>query len=183
VILSDTPVALGSTFMLAPQRVVADSFDQFTYASNAPFMRHVLHRGEEVALQTRPGQETNGVPWTPYLGFDPDGTVRAGADWAAPSAWGADDPLSVVHRYTSTVAQRVSVVIQAAPGETSTDGVTIEIVLNGKLLDGHTITSAQKINLEGIVLAEGDHLDVLLGPNLTPEGDWTQLRITVFEAT
>jgi len=183
VILSDTPVALGTTFALAPQRVVADSFDQFTYASNAPFMRHVLHRGEEVALQTRPGQETNGVPWTPYLGFDPDGTVRAGADWAAPSAWGADDPLDVVHRYTSTAAQRVSIVIQAAPSDTSTDGVTIKIVLNGKLLDAHIVTSAQKINLEGIGLAEGDRLDVLLGPNMSPEGDWTQLRITVFEAT
>lgn len=182
VILSDVPVDLGTTFALAPQRVVADSFDQFTYSDDAPVTRHVLHRGEEVPLQTRPGQETNGVPWSPYLGFDPDGTVRAGAGWAAPSAWGADEPLAVVHRYTSTAAQRVSVVIQADPSEASTDGVTIKIVLNGKLLDAHIVTSPTKINLEGIELAVGDHLDVQLGPNLTPESDWTQLRITMFEA-
>jgi hypothetical protein len=108
--------------------------------------------------------------------------VRAGAGWAAPSAWGADDPLAVVHRYTSTAAQRVSVVIKADPSEASTDGVTIKIVLNGKLLDAHIVTSPTKINLEGIELAVGDHLDVQLGPNLTPESDWTQLRITMFEA-
>lgn len=175
-------IADGTTFTLGAQRVVADSFDQFSYSDAAPFTRHVLHRGEEQPMQTRPGQETNGVPWTPYLGFDPDGTVRAGSDWASPSAWGPDDPLAVVHRYTATAPQRVSVVIQAAPDAGSTDGVTIKTVLNGKLLDAQIVTEDQKINLNGISLAAGDQLDVQLGPNMTPEGDWTQLRITILDA-
>ncbi len=184
VVRSQTASAtLGEAIMLGPQRVLADSFDQFTYTDAAPFTRHVLHRGEQVAMQTRPGQETNGVPWTPYLGFDLDGTVRAGADWASPSAWGADDPLAVVHRYTATGPATVSVVIQAVPDALSADGVTIKTMLNGKLLDAQIVVGPQKINLNGIQLAEGDHLDVLLGPNMTPEGDWTRLRITILDAS
>lgn len=92
VILSrGAPISLGSTLILGAQQVIADSVDQFAYpgAGGAdPFKRFIRQGGQEYALETRPGQKRNGVPWTPYLGTDRDGTVRAAANWVLPTAWG-----------------------------------------------------------------------------------------------
>ena len=170
----------GDTVTLGPQTVLADSFDQFPQAGSPDLF--VRRDGAALPLTSRKGQERDGVPWTPYLGLDEDGTVRVGAGWAVPSSWGAEDPLEIVYRYTAPADLTVQVDISASPSDKSEDGVTIALERNGEALTREIIAEPDMLRADGIVLAAGDRLDVVLGPNGNSNGDHTDLRITLRSA-
>lgn len=178
VILSDgVAPRLGETVQLGPQTIRADSFDQFM--TDGTLTMRVRHQGELIPFSPGPGQETNGVPWTPYLGFDADGTVRAGPDWATPSAWGPDDPLEVVYRYTAPEAETVTVEVAATPSDASTDGVILTLAHNDRPLAEVLLTEAGTLVSDPVALDPGDTLDAILGPNADATGDDTRIRVTV----
>lgn len=185
-IVSDGPaVALGQTVRLGPQRVIADSTHQFHYpapglmrAPRDPFLRFGQHRGEVFAFETRPGQEKGGVPWTPYLGSKQDGLLRLGPDWLVPSAW-PGGPIDVVHRYTAQHSGAVDLDVRVDPGDDSVDGVIVDLLVNGTLLERRAVAGAEIIAHPRLSLAAGDQIDVVVRPGETATGDSAKFRITV----
>ena len=99
-----------------------------------------------------------------------------------PSSWGAEDPLEIVYRYTAPADLTVQVDISASPSDKSEDGVTIALERNGEALTREIIAEPDMLRADGIVLAAGDRLDVVLGPNGNSNGDHTDLRITLRSA-
>ncbi|MGR3802521.1 hypothetical protein [Marinibacterium profundimaris] len=171
---------LDENVALGVQQVLADSYDQFPQAGSADlFLRR---GGEGLPLEPRPGQERDGVPWTPYLGFEQDGSVMVGAGWAVPSAWGPEDPLEIVHRYTAPADLTLDVEISARPSSASEDGVSIALERNGEVLSHDVLTGPRQLGLTSVNLHAGDVLDVVLGPNGNSAGDHTDLRITLRRA-
>ncbi|KAA9009426.1 hypothetical protein [Histidinibacterium aquaticum] len=185
VLISDTgPVRLGETVHLGPQRMRADTYDQFAYPypyrSEGEGLSVVVRRdAQDQPLEVRPGQERGGVPWTPYLGIPEDGEVRVGADWASPSAWGADRPLSIVYRYRSPVAERVELSVNIAPDASSTDGLDLEVTLNGRSLRRIKVQDDELLTLPSLDLSAEDLLEIVVGPNVEPDLDHARLRIQV----
>lgn len=182
IILSDgASIAVGKTLTLSPQTVIADSVDQFVFpglADHDPFERFVLQGGREFALETRPGQERKSVPWTPYLGSDRDGTVRAGADWVLPAAWDSG-PIEVAYRYRVTAPIPTKSRIEITPSSKSIDGVVLTVLLNDEPLDQIVVTEAAKITIQHPHLKSGDVLEYVVGPGKTARGDFSRIRITL----
>ncbi|MBB94182.1 MAG: hypothetical protein CML68_06240 [Rhodobacteraceae bacterium] len=168
---------LGSNVTLARQDVVADSFDLFSPDGGGDVF--VRRQGQAMPLQPRPGQDRDGVPWTPYLGFEQDGSVRVGPGWAVPSAWGPEDPLEIVHRYTAPADQSVDVEISVEPSSASEDGITIAMERGGVELSRLHLVRAQRLGARDVALKAGETLDIVLGPNVNSAGDHTRLRITL----
>ena len=183
VLSKDTPIELGSSVTLGPQQVIADSVDQFAYPGSPgddPFERHVRQGGRDYAFQTRPGQEKGGVPWTPYLGSDRDGTVRAGADWLLPATW-QSGPLEIAYRYRVAEAVRAIVRIDIAPSGKSVDGVVLTVFLNDAPVYEGPVTEAMNIALEPVDLTAGDVLEFVVGPGISARGDFTRFRVTILK--
>jgi hypothetical protein len=184
IILSkNTSIALGSSVILGPQQVIADSVHQFAYPGSEntdPFERFVLQGAHEFALQARLGQEKGGVPWTPYLGSDRDGIARAGADWVLPSAW-ETGPLKIVYRYRIADEVQATIRIEIAPSNRSVDGVDIAVMLNGAPLYEKSVSEASMITLEQLALEAGDVLEFEVGPGATARGDSSRFRVTILK--
>jgi hypothetical protein len=179
----NAPMELGKTVTLGPQQVIADSFDQFAYPGAGvggadPFLRFARQKGQDIPLETRAGQDRNGMPWTPYLGTDHDGVVRAEAGQVFPSAWGPD-AIEVIYRYTAKTQMRVDLTIEIAPDATSTDGVKLTVRRDNRLLGTRPITKAQTMAFRDLTLAPGTTLDVIIGPGNSADGDLTALRVTL----
>jgi hypothetical protein len=171
-------------FRLAPQRVIADSVDQFAYPGDTgtdPFERLMRANGRDYPLQTRPGQEKNGVPWVPYLASSRDGVLRAGADWVLPSR-PASGPLNVVYRYRVAQSQRVDLRVSLTPSDQSEDGVTLSVLKNGAALDRRTVTGEETLRWDAMALQRGDMLEFVIGPGDTARGDVTRLRVTLLRS-
>ncbi len=168
-------------YQLAPQRVIADSVDQFAYPGGTgtdPFERLMRANGRDYPLQTRPGQEKNGVPWVPYLASSRDGVLRAGADWVLPSR-PASGPLDVVYRYRVRRSQAVDLRVSLTPSDRSEDGVVLSVLKNGAALDQRTVTGTETLQWDALALQRGDVLEFVIGPGGTARGDVTRLRVTL----
>lgn len=181
VILSDGPlIALGDSLSLGPQRVVADSHDQFAYpgAPGDPFTRFARSGAQIARFALREGQETGGVPWTPYLGIAEDGMLRMDASFLLPSG-GGEAPAEIVHRYVADRAQGLQLAARLAPSAGSSDGVTAQITLNGAPLLTRVVTRDEVLRPAPFDMAPGDVLDIAIGPGASPEGDATLYRFTL----
>jgi len=180
---AEAPPVLGENVRLAPQRILADSLHQFAYpVGGAPVAFRAFMRldGQEEPLETRPGQDRPGVPWTPYLASDRDGVLRAGPGWVVPSAWG-DRPLSVVLRHRVESTTDGTVTVRIAPSERSTDGVRLTLRLGGAILLDRVVRGPETLLLAPVRLVAGNALEVELGPNGSAKGDATDLRVTISE--
>lgn len=158
------PLRLGQEVRLGPNGMIADSWHQFGYPGTAkadPFERVVRQGGRETPLELRPGQERDGVPWTPYLATEIDGVARASAEWVQPSNPPAG-PIDIVTRYRVVQAARVGVEVRLAPWE---GGVALAVTLNGQVLHEAAVTEAASIMLEPLALVPGDVLEVVASPN------------------
>ncbi|MFN3209547.1 MAG: hypothetical protein ACE369_11215 [Roseovarius sp.] len=179
-ILSDGPaIVLGDTVKLGAQTVLADSYDGFSYLPDAGMALFVRRAETDMPLEPRPGQEADGVPWTPYLGLPQDGTVRVGADWAVPSSWGPDDPLSIVYRYEADTQRDVDIRVEVAPDTASTDGVLVTLLHEETVLSRTVVTEPVTVREDALRLDAGERVEVLLGPNISAEGDHTRWRVTI----
>ncbi len=177
----NAPIELGKTVTLGPQQVIADSFDQFAYPGangTDPFHRFARQKGQDIPLETRAGQDRNGMPWTPYLGTDHDGVVRAEAGQVFPSAWGPD-AIEVIYRYTAATQIQVDLSIDIAPDTASPDGVKLTVKRNNRLLGTRTVTGVQTMAFRALTLAPGTTLDIIIGPGPSAERDLTALRVTL----
>ncbi len=173
---------------LAPQRLLADSRLQYTYpmpgqdqAKDDGFDRFVRSNAGDRPLITRPGQERDGVPWVPYRAARNDPMVRLTADTLLPGGTGAA-PAEIVHRYRADTTGPVDLQIEITPADRSEDGVSVVLLHNSTELARETVTDRLQIERAGMKLAEGDTLEVVVGPNQTARGDVTDYRIRIWRA-
>ncbi|WP_172332215.1 hypothetical protein [Mangrovicoccus sp. HB161399] len=188
VISSEAPLEMRKTVRLAENRIVADSFHQFSYpeedakyAQSDGFERHVQRGDKDVRLVTMPGQEAAGTPWTPYLGNRYIKPMRVTADMLIPGR-NSEGPMNVVHRYRAESDQALTVVANWAPSERSADGVDVAILLNDSpLAHQEEVRVAQKLTLPKVALKKGDYLDFVVGPGATAEGDLVEYRFQLIK--
>jgi len=181
VVLSDGPAPrLGENLRLGPQLVVADSFDQFAYPGGEAggFHRFVRVGGEVVPFILGPGQQTGGVPWTPYLTTARDGSLSMDAEYLQPSMWNGV-AAEIVHAFTAPEAMVLSVEARVAPTPESSDGVVISFRHNDAQLAATTVRDATGVTLPGVALAAGDVLEIVVGPGPEPNGDDSNYRFTL----
>jgi len=181
VVLSDGPAPhLGDTLHLGPQRVVADSFDQFTYpgAAGDGFSRFVRVGAQQVPFILGPGQQTDGVPWTPYLTTERDGSLRMDATFVQPSMWDGV-PAEIVHAFTAPEAMVAELEAELAPSDESSDGVTLTLTRNRAALAETVIRTPFRKTFPPVVLAAGDVLEIVVGPGAAPHGDASDYRFTL----
>ena len=179
--VSDGPAPrLGDNLHLGPHRIIADSFDQFGYPGATPngFARFARVDGQVVPFVLGAGQQTGGVPWTPYLTTDRDGWLRMDAEFLQPSMWdgvGAE----IVHAFTAPAAMTVAVDAEISPTAESADGVTLSVLQNDTVLAETVVSGNAGKTLPRVDLASGDVLEIVLGPGETPDGDASRYRFTL----
>ena len=194
VVTGSAPFTLGTDVTLGPQRVIADSYDQFAYPGGpAPdgvgrvggvgggFDRFIRAAGRRVAFETHPGQDAPGRPWTPYLAAAGNPTVRLQAGTLLPGGTGAA-PDVVVQSFSAPREMTVTAEAHLAPATRSRDGVTLAVTLNGAPLYSATLASATTYESGPLHLARGDVLSFAVGPNGNANGDVTAYRITLRKA-
>lgn len=170
---------LGAQVRLGPNGMLADSWNQFAYPGAGgpadPFERNLRQGGREIQLEMRPGQERDGVPWTPYLATEIDGIARASAEWVLPSnppAGGID----VVYRYRVPRTVMATVEVRLVPWD---GGVSLSVQAGGRTLQRVDVDKAQTVTLDALSLQQGDVVEVVAGPN--GSGGGTALRVIVKE--
>lgn len=178
----EAPIRLGDNVTLGAQTLRADSFDQFGQISgpDAPGLSVMVRRDEkEMPLELRPGQDRGGVPWTPYLGFEQDGEVRVGPDWAMPSSWGAQDPLEIAWRFRAEAPERLRLSVEATPDPESRDGMTLSLWRDGNAIEARDLEGKTTRRTPCLDLAPGATLEARLGPKGDAHGDGADIRIRV----
>lgn len=156
---------LGQEIRLGPHGILADSWHQFAYPGAGgppdPFERVVRQDGRDSPLAMRPGQERDGVPWTPYLGTDISDGARASAEWVLPSEpfGGAVD---IVYRYIVPRSVTAMVELRLNPWQA---GVMLSVLQNGRVLHRDAVTEPETIRLGGLTLMPGDVIEVVAAPN------------------
>lgn len=184
VVLTTGPAPrLGDTVRLGPQAVIADSFDQFAYPGQPGdgFDRFARVGDARVPFALGPGQQVGGVPWTPHLWTDRDGTLRMDAGFLLPSMWDGT-PAEIIHAFEAPEAMVVAVEAMVAPTSETTDGVVLTLRLNGAPLAEMTIPERTELTEPRIPLAAGDRLELVLGPGASAEGDSSTYRFTLRRA-
>jgi hypothetical protein len=180
VVLSDGPApVVGGNVHLGPQRLVADTFDQFAYpGAEDGFARFARVGDEMVPFVLGPGQQEGGVPWTPYLTTERDGWLRMDAEFLQPSMWDGA-PAEIVHAFTAPEAMRVAVEADILPSSESSDGVVVSFRHNQRSLAETIVRGRAGMTLPNITLAPGDVLEIVVGPGDAPHGDTSDYRFTL----
>lgn len=170
--------------VLGPQQVLADSFDQFSFAGGAVrdgFDRYVMDGERRAALMTMPGQTAGGRPWTPYLAETGNPDVRLQPARLLPGG-GGDHPISIVQDWRAPAAMRVVARVRLSPAKRSADGVLLRVTLAGRAIETQVVTAAMDWTSPVLAVAPGTVLSVSVGPNGNASGDVTDYRITIRRA-
>jgi hypothetical protein len=88
----------------------------------------------------------------------------------------------IVHAFDAPRAMTVTLEATLAPVATSRDGMVLSARLNGEVLAEWIVTAREVLTLPGLALAEGDRLEIVVGPGATPDGDDALYRFTLREA-
>ncbi len=176
---------LGDTVRLGVQRVLADSYEQYDFpraageqAPGDPFERFARAGERRIALDTRPGQDRNGVPWYPHRGAAEDAGLWLTSDTLVLSRWG-DTPLEIVHRYVAPAPVEAVLEARVAPAARSEDGVTVRIARDdGAVLVDETLRE-ERVYALPVTLAAGATLEIAVGPGATARGDVVGYRFTL----
>lgn len=186
VLISGQAIRLGEEVRLGPHGVIADSFDQFSFpVVGQPRGSFALFSedGGLLPYEIQPGQQRDGVPWSPYLASPLHWQLRADADWVMPRYVGSfvmKRPVSVVLRYRADRDGPALLRIEIEPSGQSTDGVVLGVRMRGELILEQPVTGAEVVEQE-VALARGQDLDVIVGPGGEDEGDFTRLRVRLEE--
>ena len=197
--LSDAPVFVqGDNVTIAPAQgpgaVRADSFYDFdlqdSLAPAGPGWSYhglsVTQSGERLfQLQIMDGQSRGGESWNPYLGnawarpFFLDGLHLSPVQFGSAAR---PDERAALERYTVGQTGAVDIVGSWSVGAASTDGVRLEIRINGTVVHRAVITDQANVVLRGLILQAGDQVDFVIFANGSSSGDTTTRHIRILEA-
>lgn len=192
VVIGNSPIAIGSTVSFGASNLIGDSYHQFdltnpvlgsTAGFEGPWSYYALgSTGALTALQTMGGGRLSGEAWTPYIGSPYLRPLSVSATGVNPTTTG------VVERYTATAAGTLKIVGHWDVSESTTDGVTLTVKLNGTVLNSTVIynpanSNVYDLTLSGIQVAAGDTIDFILGANVKTGGDTTARHIQIFDET
>jgi hypothetical protein len=170
-------VSPGENLRLGPQTVIADSYDQFDHdGAGDGFRPFVRFMDGDAPFAFRPGQETGGVPWVPYLASARDGGIRMNAEFIVPTVTGA-----VGHRYVAEADGAVVLDISLAPDATS-DGVVLSVLVNDAELARQVVTGGIDTRIGPFDMATGDALEILVASGASDAGDASSYRFTLSRA-
>ena len=114
-----------------------------------------------------PGQQEAGVPWTPYLTTERDGSLRMDAEFVMPSIWD-DAPAEIVHAYTAPEAMTVALEAKLAPEEAGTAGMALSVRQNGALLAEAIERLRHQFDWQAVGVGYGGPIDTKTG-TISPE--------------
>jgi len=174
------PLDIARDLRLGPQMLMADSFLQFdpgTATGVGPFAWFARDDAGLHPMEPRPGQEKDGVPWTPYLGSPKDGRVQVDGATSVPTP-----ETSIVLRYTATEDRAIWLRVHAAAGPDSTDGIDLQLTLNDRSLGQWQGRNADFRQLGPVQVYPGDRIEADLGAGPTGAGDVTTFRMSVLGA-
>lgn len=185
ILMSDTSMIPEDVISLAPQTVLADSYHGFTYPDGPElavgaggFLRSVVSGGRAEPVQTMPGQDRPGRPWTPWLGLPTNGDVRLLPLTLLP-AGDAEFPVEIHHSYTAPRDMVVDLAISVKPADRSADGVTLVVQKGDAVLATRHGQGLHGVQRDQMALSAGEVLTIILGPGGTARGDVTDYRFTL----
>jgi len=125
-------------------------------------------------MQTMPGQNRPGRPWTPWLGIEGNGDVRILPRTLLPGQ-GAE----IVQSYTAPNDLTLDVTASFIPADRSTDGITVSVMQEGDVLWSGNGKGPHTVDLKSVKVDAGETLRFVVGTGPTPSGDVTDYRITL----
>lgn len=169
-VIGDEPIVLvGKDFTPGTSGVVADTLLGWGGTGWRYFVRNKAER--DTALDWIDDS------WTGYFGNKYSRPLRINNTSAAPAGTAAA-PLRAVWRYTAPVAQMLdwrACFAKSASG----DGVDLTLKQNGKVVWQGVLTSTLTVAPVKLVVAKGDTIDMIAGPNQTAGGDAFFYRATL----
>jgi len=190
-IRAKTAIVLGQNVRLENLRILADSQHQFAYPvagapwpDNDPFQRLTRRQGIETPMKTNRGQDGPGSLWTPYLDNPADGYVRLTDSFLRPGGTGKT-PVDVVHRYVVPKTQTLEIRANWSVRQVQGDGVLVTVSINGKTLAQQVVASGAGFSFTypDLMAQKGDLLEFSVGPNGNADGDVTDFRIIISQAS
>ena len=187
IVIAPDRLSLTEDMNFAPQSVVADSFHGFTYPdpeiSSVPSSLQPIVRTPraDVAMQTMPGQERDGRPWTPWLGIAGNADVRLLPLQLTPSGDSAT-PVAVVHSFIAAENMSLSISAHFKPADRSADGIEVTFALNEVAQKTWSGKAPVLFDADDMRVSAGTRLDFIVGPGETAVGDVTDYRITIRRA-
>ena len=194
--LSDSVVIIeGRGLRVIPEQgdgaVIADSFYDFSLdpaaQAEAGWSYHALkiRDGAEslVELTVMPGQSRMNENWNPYLGHGGFRPFHINGETLMPTGYSTSDrnERSTLERFTADQARVVDVVGSWQVDARSTDGIVVEIRLNGRTLAEERVHADTVIALRDIALARGDTLDFIVHDGGQSRGDVTARHIRILD--
>lgn len=184
ILVAQDSLSLDQDIVFESQRTIADSYHQFTYPAAADaadddgFVRSVRWADRDVLVQTMPGQEREGRPWTPWLGIPETADVRLLPQQMTP-AGDAANPVAVVHSFTAPEDMLIDIDARFVPAERSVDGIDVTLLIAGQAVENWSGKAAITYEGRRILLPAGAQIQFVVGPGETPAGDVTDYRITL----
>ncbi|SLJ95977.1 hypothetical protein SAMN06295987_102580 [Novosphingobium mathurense] len=179
VLVGSKPLVLGTNVRIGCNPLIADSFYQFTYPASTDtadlqeedgFERFIKLGQDRFALETMPGQQRRGVPWTPYLGRQDLPGLRLTADtiaWAGRTRRESrrdapyDGATEIVHRYRVREAGHLMIRASFTPAQESGPEFRVSMDHNDRQLT-HRSGRSQITIERAIRVDRGDSLSVAL---------------------
>ena len=197
-LVGSKPLVLGTNVRVGCNPLIADSFYQFAYPdpviptnSQEPdaFERFIKIGRDKFALETMPGQQRRGVPWTPYLGLTDLPGLRLAADTVVFAGrtrrdTSAERPnpgaTEIVHRYLVRQSDRLMIRASFAPAQASGPELRVSVDSNDRLLLQKSSKSRLTIEQE-IKAKRGDRLSITLAVLSGAKAGPITYRIRLFD--
>lgn len=175
------PLTLGGNVKLGCTALIADSLYDFTYPASdtvpasAGFTLYSRKAGRLLPLATLPGQQVEGVPWTPYLGREASALPRASADLALPSP--SEDALILEYRVSRGGALHVLGEFTAA--HVGARGADIRFSIDGRRITQPQRSSGYVIDRQ-LQAKSGQNLAFAIRWNESARDSATKYRVRLF---
>lgn len=197
--LTDQPVFVQGedvtfTFTQGAGSLLTDSFYDFDLHANEQgddsgwtYWGVRIDQGveREFLLDILPGQSTGGESWNPYLGnnwarpFFMDGRMVLPVEFGSLER---QDERAAMDRYTFADDGEFDFTGRWQVSEATTDGVLVEVRLNGSTLNRTEVFDEFSLEVLGLQIEAGDELDFIVFDNGVSFGDETQRHLRIFES-
>ncbi|PZQ57449.1 MAG: hypothetical protein DI555_00490 [Novosphingobium pentaromativorans] len=162
--------------------LIADSFLGFSYPAKGirsvptGFASFTLNAQHTVPLETLPGQQGDGVPWTPYLGRTTAAFPRVSADLAIPGP--SDDALLLEFPAARTGMLRIVGEFSAANPGAQLPSISLQV--NGRDIQPLPSSKSSTINRR-VDVQKGGTLGFAIRWNRTARDSAVKYRIRLFD--